>query len=170
MTDRLPSVDEVDEIPLACRAVAGPEWEDGNGHVNVAHFYGFHLRAAEEALLRIGIDEEYRSSRRLGVFSMEQHLRFHHEVRVGEEISAHVRWLDRGDKVFHGISVIVNRSAGRIANTLEVLEGHVDLVGRRAAPFPEDIARVIDAEVAAHRALAWQVPLSGAIGVRRPVA
>lgn len=170
MTDRLPSVDEVDGIPASCRAVAGPEWEDGNGHVNVAHFYGFHIRAAEESLLRIGITEEYRSSRRLGVFSMEQHLRFHHEVRVGEEISAHVRWLDRGDKVFHGISVIVNRSTGRIANTLEVLEGHVDLVGRRAAPFPEDVARAIDAEVAAHRTLAWQVPLSGAIGVRRSVS
>lgn len=169
MTGRLPSVGEVDMVRVACRAVAGPEWEDGNGHVNVAHFYGFHIRAAEQALLRIGIDEEYRADRNLGVFSMEQHLRFHHEVKVGEEISAHVLWLGRGDKVFHGISVIVNRSAGRIANTLEVLEGHVGLVSRRATSFPEDIAGAIDAEVAAHRELPWEVPLSGAIGVRRPI-
>lgn len=167
---QLPSVAEVTHIPEALRVVAGQEWEDGNGHVNVAHFYGVHIRAAEQALLRIGIDEEYRAGRDLGVFSVEQHLRFHHEVRVGEEISAHVRWLDRGDKVFHGISIIVNRSTGRIANTLEVLEGHVDLVGRRATSFPEDVAGAIDAEVAAHRELGWQVPLSGAIGVRRPAS
>ncbi|MBA4085337.1 thioesterase family protein [Janibacter terrae] len=165
--DQLPTVAEVARIPEACRVVAGPEWEDGNGHVNVAHFYGFHIRAAHESLLRIGVDDAYRSGRRLGVFSMEQHLRFLHEVHIGEEISAHVRWLDRGDKVFHGISVVVNHTTGRIANTLEVLEGHVDLVTRRATPFPADLARRIDAEIAAHRALPWQLPLSGTIGVRR---
>ena len=98
---------------------------------------------------------------------MEQHLRFHDEVHVGEEISGHVRWLDRGEKVFHGISVVVNHSTGRIANTLEVVEGHVDLDSRRLAPFPDDLAQRIDAEVAAHRALTWQLPLAGAMGVRR---
>jgi len=163
----LPSVEEVAQIPQVCRTVAGPEWEDGNGHVNVQHFYGFHIQAAEASLQRIGVDDEYRSARRRGVFSMEQHLCFHSEVHIGEEISGHVRWLDRGDKVFHGISVVVNLSTGRIANTLEVLEGHVDLEARRAAPFPDDIAQRIDAEVARHRALTWQLPLSGVIGVRR---
>ena len=164
---QLPSVAEVMQIPAALTAVAGPDWEDGNGHVNVAHFYGFHVDASEAALAHVGIDEEYRTVRRLGVFSMEQHLRFHDEVHIGEEISAHVRWLDRGDKVFHGVSVLVNHTAGRIANTLEMLEGHVDLGSRRTAPFSTDVAERIDAEVARHRALTWQVPLSGPMGVRR---
>ena len=163
----LPSSAEVAQLPEVCRTVAGPEWEDGNGHVNVQHFYGFHLLAAEGALRRIGVDEEYRTLRRRGVFSMEQHLRFHDEVHVGEEISGHVRWLDRGEKVFHGISVVVNHSTGRIANTLEVVEGHVDLDSRRLAPFPDDLAQRIDAEVADHRTLTWHLPLAGAMGVRR---
>lgn len=163
----LPSAEEVAQLPEVCRTVAGREWEDGNGHVNVQHFYGFHILAAEGALRRIGVDEEYRTLRRRGVFSMEQHLRFFHEVHIGEEVSVHVRWLDRGDKVFHGISVVLNRTTGRIANTLEVIEGHVDLATRRAASFPADVAQRIDDEVAAHRALGWQLPLSGAMGVRR---
>lgn len=164
---QLPSVAEVMQIPAALTAVASPEWEDGNGHVNVAHFYGVHIRAADAALDRVGLDEDYRTLRGHGVFSMEQHLRFHDEVHVGAQISAHVRWLDRGDKVFHGISVLVNHDTGRIANTLEMLEGHVDLGSRRTAPFAADVAERIDAEVARHRALTWQVPLSGPIGVRR---
>lgn len=167
MSGSLPPVEEIDRIPASCSTVAGRDWEDGNGHVNVAHFYGFHIRGAEEALRRVGIDDAYRTSRRLGVFSMEQHLRFFHEVHIGEEVSAHVRWLDRGDKVVHGLSVIVNRTTGRIANTLEVIEGHVDLATRRTASFPADVAQRIDDEVAAHRALGWQLPISGAIGVRR---
>lgn len=165
--DQLPSLEEVLQIPAALTAVASPQWEDGNGHVNVAHFYNFHIRAADAALDRVGLDEEYRTVRGHGVFSMEQHLRFHDEVHVGEEISGHVRWLDRGDKVFHGISVVVNHSTGRVANTLEVVEGHVDLGSRRLAPFPDDLAERIDAEVARHRALTWQLPLAGAMGVRR---
>lgn len=166
MRQNLPSVEEVDQIPAACSTVAAGEWEDGNGHVNVAHFYGFHIRGAEEELRRVGIDEAYRASRRMGVFSMEQHLKFFDEVRIGEEISVHVRWLDRGDKVFHGISVIVNRTTGRIANTLEMIEGHVDLTARRTASFPAGVAQRIDEQVAAHRGLGWQLPLSGAMAVR----
>lgn len=166
MRQNLPSVEEVDQIPAACSTVAAGEWEDGNGHVNVAHFYGFHIRGAEEELRRVGIDEAYRASRRMGIFSMEQHLKFFDEVRIGEEISVHVRWLDRGDKVFHGISVIVNRTTGRIANTLEMIEGHVDLTARRTAPFPAGVAQWIDEQVAAHRGLRWQLPLSGAMAVR----
>lgn len=97
-TATLPTVEEVVQIPASCTVVAGPEWEDGNGHVNVSHFYGLHLSAAEESLRLIGVDEDYRTSRRLSVFSMEQHLRFLHEVHIGEELSAHVRWLDRGTR------------------------------------------------------------------------
>ncbi len=77
-----------------------------------------------------------------------------------------MRWLDRGDKVFHGISVVVNHSTGRIANTLEVLEGHVDLVARRPPPsrrtWPSASMRR-----SPPTGPAWQLPLSGTIGVRR---
>ena len=165
--EQLPSVAEVVQIPAALTAVASPDWEDANGHVNVAHFYDLHISASEAALALVGIDEEYRLAHRHGVFSIEQHFLFHSEVRVGEELSAHVRWLDRGDKVFHGVSILVNHTTGRIANTLEVLEGHVDLEGRRATPFASEVAERIDAAVAGHRALTWPVPLAGSMGVRR---
>lgn len=167
MSPALPSVEEITQVAESRRAVAGPEWEDENGHVNVAHFYAFHLAASETALQQIGLDDDYRERSRCGVFSMEQHFRFYDEVRIGQEISAHVRWLDRGNKVFHGISVIVNHDTATVANTLEVLEGHVDLVTRRAAAFPEGLAQRVDAEIAVHRALPWSLPLAGSMGVRR---
>lgn len=164
----LPSVAEIDELAPVHRQVAGPEWEDGNGHVNVRHFYDLHCAGAEIGLTRIGLGDEYRQQRRCGVFSVEQHLSFLSEVRIGEEVSVHVRWLGRGAKVFHAVTVVVNRSTGRVANTLELLEAHVDLTTRRAAPFPADLAGVIDGEVAEHSRLGWQLPLTGHMGVRRP--
>ena len=162
----LPTLSEVTQLREALRTVAGPEWEDENGHVNVQHFYGFHIRAADAEMTRIGFTDDYRTTRGCGVFSVEQHLRFFDEVRIGEEISAHLRWLERGDKVFHAVSIIVNHSTGRIANTLEVLEAHVDLTTRRARSMPEELAVRVDEELADHTALDWQVPLNGRMGVR----
>ncbi|WP_435202542.1 thioesterase family protein [Janibacter sp. GS2] len=162
----LPSLGEVTQLREACRTVAGPEWEDENGHVNVQHFYAFHIRGSEVEMGRIGVTEDYRTTRGCGVFSVEQHLRFFDEVRIGEEISAHLRWVERGDKVFHAVSIIVNHSTGRVANTLEMLEAHVDLGTRRARAIPDDLAARIDEELSVHSALAWQVPLNGSMGVR----
>lgn len=162
----LPTVSEVTQIPAARRTLAGPEWEDENGHVNVLHFYGFHSRAADDELARLGVDDDYRASRGCGVFSVEHHLRFFDEVRIGQEVSAHLRWLERADKVFHAVSVLVNHTTGRVANTLEVLEAHVDLTTRRARSIPDDLAARIDQELSVHAGLAWQVPLNGSMGVR----
>lgn len=162
----LPTLAEVTQLREALRTVAGPEWEDENGHVNVQHFYGFHNRASDAEMTRIGFTEEYRTSGGCGVFSVEQHLRFFNEVRIGEEISGHLRWLERGDKVFHAVSIIVNHSTGQIANTLEVLEAHVDLTTRRARSMPDDLAARVDEELALHTGLTWQVPLNGRMGVR----
>ena len=44
---------------------------------------------------------------------------------------------------------------------------HVDLTARRTASFPAGVAQRIDEQVAAHRGLGWQLPLSGAMAVRR---
>lgn len=164
----LPSLAEIQQLPELVRQVAGPEWEDGNGHVNVRHFYDLHMRAATVALRQVGFDEGYREERGLSVFSVEQHLRYYGEVRIGEEVAAYLRWLGRGSKVFHAISVVVNLSTGQVANTVELLEAHVDLTARRAAAMPADLAGAIDEAVAAHAALPWQLPVTGHMRVRPP--
>ena len=88
-------------------------------------------------------------------------------MHVGHEVSVHLRWVARGDKVMHAISFVVDRTTGQVANSLEVLEAHVDLTTRRACAWAPTIAERIDELVAAHAALPWPAPTCGAIGVRR---
>lgn len=167
MSVALPTLAEIDQIAPSLQVVAPPEWEDLNGHVNVNHYYRLHMECAERAFAEIGLDEDYPRERGLGAFSMEQHLTYLGEVHVGEEISAHLRVLGRSEKLLHAVSIIVNRSTGAVANTLQAIEGHVDLTRRRTTPFPADIAARLDGLIEAHQVLTWGVPLNGAMGLRR---
>lgn len=162
-----PAVEDVLALPAALVEVAPPEWQDGNGHVNVRRFYDLHMRGAHAALTAIGLDDEYRSSTGQSVFSVEQHIRYLDEVHVGDEVSVHLRWVARGDKVLHAMSFVVDRTTGRVVNVLEMLEAHVDLTTRRACSWAPTLAARIDDAVRAHEELPWPAPTSGAVGVRR---
>ncbi|OAB86361.1 thioesterase family protein [Janibacter melonis] len=162
-----PAVEDVLALPAALVEVAPLEWQDGNGHVNVRRFYDLHMRGAHAALTAIGLDDDYRSSTGQSVFSVEQHIRYLDEVHVGDEVSVHLRWVARGDKVLHAMSFVVDRTTGRVVNVLEMLEAHVDLTTRRACSWAPTLAARIDDAVRAHEELPWPAPTSGAVGVRR---
>lgn len=162
-----PAVEDVLALPAALVEVAPLEWQDGNGHVNVRRFYDLHMRGAHAALTAIGLDDDYRTSTGQSVFSVEQHIRYLDEVHVGDEVSVHLRWVARGDKVLHAMSFVVDRTTGRVVNVLEMLEAHVDLTTRRACSWAPTLAARIDDAVRAHEELPWPAPTSGAVGVRR---
>ncbi|WP_068401754.1 thioesterase family protein [Kribbia dieselivorans] len=167
MTRALPSADEVLALPAEVVEVAPPEWEDHNGHVNVVHYYALHMRGADRALQELGITDDYRARTGWSTFSVEHHLTFLDEVHVGDELSVHLRMIDRGEKVMHAVSLIVNRSTGRLVNVLEFVEGHVDLTTRRTCPWEPALADRIDAVLREHADLPWAAPVAGPMGVRR---
>ena len=141
---------------------------DVNGHMNVRHY--LELCATGTSILcydQVGIDDDYRSRRRMGVFTAEHHLSYFSELHLGEELSVHARVLERSDKVVHMLGLLVDETHDRLANTLEVTLVHVDMDSRKAVALPEDIATAFDREIAASDALDWEAPVCGAMGVRR---
>lgn len=162
----IPSIEQVLQLEPALRRVAPVEWEDANGHVNVSAYYRFHMDASTRTARALGWTRDYRERTGNSVFSVEQHIRFYDEVLVGNDVSAHFRLLDRNAKLFHGVSILVNRSTERVANTLEFVEGHVSLSERRITPFPAELADQLDVVLAEHQALPWSMPLNRAMGLR----
>lgn len=170
MKPTLPDVDGVLQLPSVRTAIAPPEWGDHNGHVNVLAHYEFHMRASEDAVVQLGVTEDYRQRHGQSVFSLEHHIAFHDEVLVGQEISAHFRMLDRSEKLLHAVTILVNRTTNRIANSIEFVEAHVDLTSRRACPFQPELAGPLDVLLEQHRQLSWEFPLSGSMGLRSGAA
>lgn len=161
-----PSVNDVIALGTALSLTAPPQFEDGNGHVNVGHYYGLHMRAADAYFRGLGFDEDYRRRTGHSVFSIEHHIRYLDESLVGDDLSVHLRLLGLGAKALHGQTIIVNRTRGTVANTLEFVELHVDLATRRTTALPEGLLPPLRAELERHRALPWQLPLSATMGVR----
>lgn len=164
----LPTLAQVDQLPAELTTVVGPELEDSNGHMNIKHYFELQTRAVAELFGRIGYALTP-DGPRAGPFTLEQHLRYHHEVLVGHELSAHLRLVDRSDKLLHGIAFLLDRSRSRVANTFEFVLGNVDLGTRRLTPFDAEAAAAVDRELDAHRRLEWEVPRFAPLGLRQGV-
>ena len=167
---QLPSVEQIDLLPGPVVGVVTDEFIDMNGHMNVLHYLDWGSRGAEALVEHAGIDDAYRATRRMGLFTVEHHLAYYGELRRGDTFSVHARVLERSDKVLHLMTFLVDRSANRLANTLEILLVHVDLETRRAIGLPADIAAAFDTDIARSRRLDWSAPVCGAIGIRRQVS
>jgi acyl-CoA thioester hydrolase len=161
-----PSPARVRELPLLHEVTVPPEYEDINGHMSIAHHMGIHDAAGLPFFATLGIDETYFSQRRLGIMDLEHHLVYLAEVHVGDVVGVHSRVLERSDKAAHGIWFLLNRTRKRLANTLEWVSLHVDLDARRAAPFSPEVASALDRQIERSRALDWDPPVCGVMGLR----
>ena len=162
----LPSLAEIAMLGNGLRRTALPEWEDENGHVNVCHHYAFHMDTSIAFFTQLGVTPDYLSRHGQSTFSIEQHLTFYDEVLVGHVLSGHIRLIGVNAKLVHGISVMVNHTTGRLANSVEFVECHVDLATRRTAPWQPELAAALQTEQSCHVRLPWTVPLSGGMGLR----
>src|SRR5947209_8279996 len=100
--------------------------------MNTRHHFGFNSQAIDVAVRDAGVDQRYRETHRMGLFTAEQRLRYHSELVEGSRLSVHVWVLDRRARAVQLMSFLVDPDHRRVANTLEVVAVHVDLTTRRA--------------------------------------
>ena len=162
-----PTLDDLDDLGVLLRLEVPPEFEDLNGHVNVRHHYALHMEGVEKAFVeQLGVDEA-RAADGEGTFSLSHHITFHSEILVGHDVSVHLRLLDRSDKIIHAVTVLADRTTGRVASTIEFVEANVDLTVRRITPMSEDLAAALDGLLDRHRELTWDLPRSDSLGIWR---
>ena len=165
MGPTIPSLEDVEKLPQLRELMVPAEYEDSHGHMQVTHHLGVHDGSRSQFIGLLGIDETYFSERRMGVPTVECHLRFLAEVHVGDRVAVHVRFVARSARAMHTLWFLVNLSRQQIANTMELVMVHVDLEQRRPTPFPEDVALALDHMIAEHSALDWPASLCGSMRV-----
>jgi acyl-CoA thioester hydrolase len=113
---------------------------DSNGHVagTVLLQYGQHARW--ECLRRAGIDQADLLARGIGPVSLEERIRFHHELRAGDEVDVSCTFDWNGSKTF-SVEQEVRRSDGTLAARISNVGGLLDLRDRRLVPDPAAIWR-----------------------------
>src|ERR1700733_4876791 len=135
------------------RAVVRPEWIDANGHMNVGFYVVAFDHATDSFAEQLGVAWPYVEHRLGMTFILEVHATFGREMRLGEPLRVTTQILDFDDKRLHLFHTMYHADAGYRAATNELLMMHVDYASRRAAPWPEETMRRLQAMAAAHRDL-----------------
>lgn len=162
----LPSYQQVLELEPLLSEEVSPDFIDVNGHMNIRHYLDFGALSADVICRQVGIDDDYRADRRMGVFTAEHHIRYFSEMHEGGKFSVHTLFVGRSAKAGHLLAFLLDRDREVLACTVEIVLVHVGMDSRRPVEFPDDVAAAIDAWVAQAADVTWPVPLSGAMGLR----
>lgn len=150
-----PSYEQVADIPACYTLVIPAEFADENGHMNIVRYMQIHNDGGWPFLSTVGLGPEHALDGSGASFDVEHHLRYLREVHVGDAVSLHVRLLERSDKAIRQVQFLLNDTRREVANTLEVTGVCIDLSQRRVTTWPEHVAGLIDARLAADARLGW---------------
>ncbi|AOE81744.1 4-hydroxybenzoyl-CoA thioesterase [Pseudomonas lurida] len=114
-----------------------PDWVDYNGHLRDA-FYLLIFSYATDALMdKLGLDSENREASGHSLFTLELHLNYLHEVKLGAEVQVRTQLIAFDAKRLHLYhSLHLAGDAKKLAGNEQMLL-HVDLAGPHSAPFTE---------------------------------
>ncbi|MBT2375735.1 thioesterase family protein [Pseudomonas fluorescens] len=116
-----------------------PDWVDYNGHLRDA-FYLLIFSYATDALMdTLGLTSENREASGNSLFTLELHLNYLHEVKLGAEVEIHTQLIAHDRKRLHLYhSLHLMGEAQELAGNEQMLL-HVDLAGPHSAPFSETV-------------------------------
>ncbi|WP_223496525.1 thioesterase family protein [Pseudomonas sp. A-RE-26] len=114
-----------------------PAWVDYNGHLRDA-FYLLIFSYATDALMdTLGLDSDNREASGHSLFTLELHLNYLHEVKLGAEVEVHTQLIAHDAKRLHLYHSLHLAGDGKSLAGNEQMLLHVDLAGPHATPFSE---------------------------------
>jgi len=130
-----PAVSDAPE-PVIWREPVQDAWIDYNGHLSEPYYVLVFGHATDAVMDMVGIGPSYREANDASLYTVEAHVRYLAEVSAGSDLEVRSSVIGVTGKllwIWHEMWV-----GDRLRATEEVLGVHV--VGRGAAPFPDDIA------------------------------
>ncbi|SQF98453.1 protein CdhB [Paucimonas lemoignei] len=140
-------------------------WVDYNGHLRDA-FYLLIFSYATDALMDIlGLDGDNREASGHSLFTLEVHLNYLHEVKLGAEVEVHTQLIAHDAKrlhLYHSLHLVADDT--ELAGNEQMLL-HVDLAGPHATPFTEATQERLKAITASQAELPKPKLLGSVIGL-----
>lgn len=166
MTIAHPTYEQLASLPAFSAQAVPAAFEDINGHLNIRHYVGIASEGLDESLVAVGIPQNWPTTAGHGVFTAEHHMTYLAELRTGDRISVRVRLIGRSERAAHAVVYLLDDTHQRLSYVMEEILLHIDMGTRRTAPWPEDVAAAIDAQIAEGKTRPWQPALSGSMSLR----
>ncbi|MGV8843955.1 MAG: thioesterase family protein [Pseudomonas sp.] len=134
------------------------EWVDYNGHLRDAFYLLIFSHATDALMDQLGLASTDREASGHSLFTLECHLNYLHEVKLGAQVEVRTQLLGHDRKrlhIYHSLHLL--EAAETLAASEQMLL-HVELAGPRSAPFTGAVLSKVEALGEAHRQLptpAW---------------
>lgn len=142
-----------------------PEWVDYNGHLRDAFYLLIFSYATDTLMDHLGLDEAGRARCGHTLYTLECHLNYLAEVKLGAEVEVRTQLLAHDAKrlhIHHGLYLPGADSA--LAESEQMLM-NIDSASGRSAPFDEQVLARVLALGEAHRDLPSPACVGRVIGL-----
>ena len=144
-----------------------PEWIDYNGHMNVSYYVLAFDQGVDNFMELIGISPANIEQRQTSTFTLEMHVNFLHELRLGDPLRLNCQLLDFDSKRVHYFLHMHHAEDDYLAAVSEQIMVHVDLETRRSSEFPDDVRLALTNLMSTHHDLPRPEQSGSVIGIRR---
>lgn len=142
-----------------------PEWVDYNQHLRDAFYLLIFSYATDSLMDHLGLDEAGRARTGHTLYTLECHLNYLNEVRLGAEVEVHTQLLAHDQKrlhVHHSLHLVGVEAA--LAESEQMLM-NIDVESGRSAILDGQVNARVEALSATHAGLSMPVYVGRVIGL-----
>ncbi|MCG8294184.1 thioesterase family protein [Pseudomonas entomophila] len=122
---------------ITYRTPVQEDWVDYNGHLRDAYYLLIFSYATDALMERIGLDADARGQTGHSLFTLEAHINYLHEVKLGSEVWVQTQIIGFDSKRLHLYHSLHRAGFDEALAASEQMLLHVDLAGPKSAPFGE---------------------------------
>lgn len=132
-------------LPVTYKAAVQHDWVDYNGHLRDAYYLLICSFATDGLMDLIGLNEAGRARTGHTLYTLECHLNFLAEVKLGVELQVRTQLLGHDRKRLHIHHLLERCDDRQVVAESEQMLMNIDMATGRSAPFAGDVAgRVAD--------------------------
>ncbi|MCX2888908.1 MULTISPECIES: thioesterase family protein [Pseudomonas] len=128
---------------ITYRTPVQEDWVDYNGHLRDAFYLLIFSYATDALMERIGLDADSRGQSGHSLFTLEAHINYLHEVKLGTEVWVQTQIIGFDRKRLHVYHSLHRAGFGEVLAASEQMLLHVDLAGPKSAAFSEQSAALL---------------------------
>jgi len=122
---------------ITYRTPVQEDWVDYNGHLRDAFYLLIFSYATDALMERIGLDADSRGQSGQSLFTLEAHINYLHEVKLGTEVWVQTQIVGFDLKRLQVYHSLHRAGFDEALAASEQMLLHVDLAGPKSAPFSE---------------------------------
>jgi acyl-CoA thioester hydrolase len=149
----MPEVASAPALPVIYRTTIRPEWVDFNGHLRDGYYMVLFSSAVDALMDLAGLDEAGRQATGHSWFTLEAHVNYLHEVKVGAAVEVRLQLLGVDAKRLHVCLSLHPEGESTVMAVSEQMLLNVDMAGPRATPFAPAVAAYLQPLAAQHAGL-----------------